>query len=157
MRKSKHTIDFLFPIALFFVFACTSLVVLLFSANTYEKIVAQSNNNFESGTCLAYITEKIRQNDSDGSISISSIDGITALSIQENIDNHLFNTYIYEYEGTLRELYVQDGVSVSPKTGTIIMDINKLEMKELDTGLLEIKCTLSDGSIESVSIGITTK
>ena len=46
---------------------------------------------------------------------------------------------------------------VSPKTGTIIMDINKLEMKELDTGLMEFKCTLSDGSIDSVSIGITTK
>ena len=157
MRKSKHTIDFLFPIALFFVFACTSFVVLLFSANTYEKIVAQSNSNFESGTCLAYITEKIRQNDSNGAITISSIKDIDALSIQENIDGKIYNTFIYEYEGTLRELYVQDGVSVSPKTGTIIMDINKLDMKELDTGLLEFRCTLEDGSVDTVSIGINTK
>ena len=156
MRKSKHTIDFLFPIALFFVFACSSLIVLLYAANTYENIVSQSNNNFESGTCLAYITEKIRQNDSDCDIFISSIDELDALTIQETIDTKTYTTYIYELDGTLYELYMQEGVSITPKAGTKIMNVNELEMKEISPSLFEFTCKLSDQTTDSLIIGLSS-
>ena len=50
MRTSRHSMDFLFAIALFFVFASTSLIVLLLAANIYRHNVQQSSNAFEQNT-----------------------------------------------------------------------------------------------------------
>ena len=64
MKKySQHTIDFLFPIALLFVFTASSLLVLLLASNIYQHIVRDSQSSFEQGTTLTYITNKLRQND----------------------------------------------------------------------------------------------
>ena len=153
MRKAKHSIDFLFPIALFFVFACSTLFVLLFSANIYEKVVASSNANFETGTSLAYITEKIRQSDSNGNISITDYEGYQALAIQENYDGLSYTTYIYEMDGYLKELFIKDGVSAPVQTGTTIMEIHNFTMEDLENGLFRFTSTTSDGSFDSITIG----
>ena len=153
MRKAKHTIDFLFPIALFFVFACSALFVLLFSANVYEKVVASSNANFETGTSLAYISEKIRQSDANGNISISEYDGYQALTIKETYNGQTYTTYIYEMDGYLKELFIKDGVSAPAQTGTTIMETHDFTMQELENGLFHFTCTTSDGSSDSITIG----
>ena len=145
--------DFLFPLSLFFVFFCSSIIILLFSANLYESVVEDANRNFETGTSLAYITEKIRQNDSNSNISISEFDGYEALEIQEIHDNKLYKTYIYEMDGLLKEIYIQDGISATAKAGTTIMNISNLDMIEKGNGLIEFTITASDNSTESVIIG----
>ena len=83
-RLRQHTIDFIFPIALFFVFAASSLVVLILSANIYRNITEHSRSIFTTRTCLSYITEKIRQNDENGteSIYIGNFDGCRALIME---------------------------------------------------------------------------
>ena len=50
-RLRQHTIDFIFPIALFFVFAASSLVVLILSANIYRNITENSRSIFTTRTC----------------------------------------------------------------------------------------------------------
>ena len=55
-KIKQHTIDFIFPIALFFVFAASSLAVLILSANIYKNITESSKDLFTSRTCLSYIT-----------------------------------------------------------------------------------------------------
>ena len=153
MRNSRHTIDFVFPIALFFVFACSALFVLLFSANVYEKVVASSNANFETGTSLSYITEKIRQTDSDGNISISEFDGYEALKITETYGNKSYSTYIYAKDGVLKELFIQDGITASANAGTTIMKVYDFDMIETSDGLLRFTCTTETGAIDSITIG----
>lgn len=51
-KIKQHTIDFIFPIALFFVFAASSLAVLILSANIYKNITESSKDLFTSRTCL---------------------------------------------------------------------------------------------------------
>lgn len=145
--------EFLFPSALFFVFFCSSIIVLLFSSNIYESVVEDTNKNFETGTSLAYITEKIRQSDSNGNITISEFDGHEALEIQEYYGDKLYKTYIYEMDGNLKEIFLQDGVAASAKAGTTIMQIHELEMNTKENGLLEFTSTTSDGNTESIIIG----
>ena len=86
MKQShQHTIDFLFPIALFFVFSATALIVLLFAANIYQGIVSSSATQFEQTTFLSYVTNKIRQNDEGGTehIYLDTFDGYDALAIEQ--------------------------------------------------------------------------
>ena len=149
--------DFLFPITLFFIFFCSSVILLLFSANVYESVVEDSNKNFDTGTSLAYVTEKIRQNNSNGNIKISNFDGYDALEIKEIYDEKTYITYIYEMDGVLKEIFLQEGVPANAKAGTTIMNIKDFCMEDKGNGLIEFTATSHDGSVESVIVGTYSK
>lgn len=155
-RFHQHTIDFLFPIALFFVFSATALIVLLFAANIYQNIVTTSSVQFEQTTSLSYITNKIRQNDSGGSenIYLDTFDGHDALAIEQDYADASFVTYIYETDGELKEIFLQEGVEASAKSGTTIMEVGHFEMEEINDGLFKFSCISSDGTLNSVIVNI---
>lgn len=155
-RFSRHTIDFLFPITLFFVFAVSGFVVLLMSANIYQNITDHSAATFETGTTLSYLTEKIRQNDTGGAetIYLATFDGCDALAISHTYNETSYTTYIYEYEGELKEIFLQDDITASAKSGTTVMQIKNLEMQELSDGLFQFTCTADNGNTDSVIISL---
>jgi len=152
-RDAKHTIDFLFPIALFFVFASTALVTLLLASNLYQKQIDKSLDGFQKSTAISYLTEKIRQNDSaKADIHLCDFDGQHALSISQAYNDTSYTTYIYEMDGMLTELFVQDGIDASSESGIAILEVDSLEMKELSPGLFQFICTSDNGSSDSVII-----
>lgn len=155
-RFSHHAIDLLFPISLFFVFSATALIVLLFSANIYKTLVQDSSNRFEQGTSLSYVTNKIRQYDSDGTahIYLNTFDGCDALTIQHDYPEGSYTTHIYEFNGELREIFLQKGASASAQSGTTILKIHDFEMQQISSGLYKFICTSADGSQESVILGL---
>ena len=55
--KRNHMIDFLFPVALFFVFALSALTLILLAARIYQSTTENSSLNYSSRTCLSYISE----------------------------------------------------------------------------------------------------
>ena len=59
----KHTIDILFPWALFGLLAICGLLVLILAADIYQDTTTMADENYESRTVLSYLTEKIHQND----------------------------------------------------------------------------------------------
>lgn len=155
-KSSQHTIDFLFSIALFFVFSATALVVLLLSANIYKDIVTDSENNFETGTALSYIAEKIHQSDENGarSIYLSEFDGYEALAISQEYDALTYITYIYEHNGELKECFIRDGSSVSASAGTTIMQVGELHFTQITDELLSVSCAPVSGKSISTLINI---
>ena len=155
-RFQQHTIDFLFPIALFFVFSATALIVLLFAANVYQGIVTDSANQFEQSTSLSYITTKIRQNDTEGTsrIYLDTFNGYDALAIEQTYGESAFVTYIYEADGELKEIFLKEGVTASAQSGTTIMKTNDLIMNEIAEGLFKFSCTSDDGTQDSVIVSL---
>lgn len=155
MKKShQHTIDLIFPIALFFVFAATALIVLLFSAGIYQKQVNASETGFGQTTALSYITEKIRQNDTStaGGIYLGEFDQCQALAIPQIYGENHYTTYIYELDGELKEIFLMDGIEASAQTGTTILEIDGLAMEELSDGLFLFTCTSTDGTSSSTIV-----
>lgn len=49
---------------------------------------------------------------------------------ENTINDIVYNTFIYYYDGSLRELYVQDGFSYSLDSGQMIVEIGGLDMTE---------------------------
>ena len=135
--RSRHVIDFIFPIALFFVFAASSLVVLILAADIYGSTTNQLQANDENRTALAYISEKIRQNDAGGALEIATVEGIECLALAADYNDVPYTTYIYEYEGMLKELFARDDVSVSLKDGKDIMEISSLTILQIDDRLYQ--------------------
>jgi len=133
-KKKTHTIDIIFPLALFLVFTASALLVILLAANTYRNITTQSHDNYTSRTSLSYIREKIRHNDASGSIDIGNLDGEDCLLISQSYGGSDYITYIYQDRGSLKELFVKDGVDVNLSNGTEIMPVEDFSVeKETDT------------------------
>ena len=153
-EKRKHVIDIVFPIALFFVFTVTALMVILFAADAYSDITACAEDNYTSRTALSYITEKIRQNDENGSVSAGSFDGCECMILSQEYDGQIYDTYIYERDDALYELFAKEDAEVSASDGTKIMEVSGLQIEQLDDGLFSISCRDSDGNVIRTAVSV---
>ena len=113
----KHTIDILFPWALFGLLAICGLLVLILAADIYQDTTTMADENYESRTVLSYLTEKIHQND-NGTVTIGSVDGTDSLIIRQDYDGEEYCTYIFEED---------------------------FKMEALENGLLHFSCMSEDG------------
>lgn len=144
MRR-RHVIDMLFPIALFLVLAASSLFLVILAANVYRKNVAWEEMNYESRTCLSYVTEKIRQSDENGGVEMGTFDGVPCLMLRQSFDGEPYVTYLYSYEGQLRELFVREGASMKASDGQQILAVNDFSIEEQEEGIFRISCTDDNG------------
>lgn len=148
--RHKHAIDLIFPIALFFVFAVSSFSVLILAADIYASTTDRLSTNDENRTALSYISEKIRQNDSNGAIDMVSVDGTDCLALSAVYNGTPCTTYIYVYDGCLKELFINDGIPVSLKDGRDIMQIASLSIDRLEDHLYLFTAVDSTGTESSV-------
>ena len=101
-NEKKHVIDFLFPLAVFFVLAASSVAIVVLASGFYSRQVKASSDFYSGRTALAYATEKMHQNDENGAIADGTFDGENALVIRQRYDEKDYVTYLYAYDGYLR-------------------------------------------------------
>ena len=133
--QHRHVIDFTFPIAVFFVFAASSLAVLMLAANIYSSQTAEANNNYMARTSLSYVNEKIRQND---------------LVLENQVAGVSYLTYIYQHEGKLKELFLREGVDARLRDGQEIMEVQKFSVEGIGEGLFRLTSIDLDGNETSL-------
>lgn len=151
-NRGRHAIDLLFPIALFFVFAASALIVLTLAADIYGSTTGELRVNDENRTALSYISEKIRQSDVKGGMEIADVEGTQCLVMSAEYNGQKYATYIYEYEGTLKELFARDDAPVSLKSGMDIMAVSSLSMEKESDTLYRFTTVDSSGKKASVLI-----
>lgn len=130
-KENKHMVDVLFVIALFCVFAISALTLVIIGADVYKKTVSDMYINYDSRTSFAYITEKIRQNDSLGALSVATYGESEAICITENYNNVDYVTYLYQYEGSLCELNMRGDSKLDPSAGEAILPINSFHIEQV--------------------------
>ena len=152
--ERKHVIDFLFPLALFFVLTATSVALVVLASGTYSRQVQDSEDSFVSRTALSYVTEKIHQADEYGAVYAGTFDGQDAIVICQTYSEQTYMTYLYEYDGYLRELFIQDGVDAKASDGCRILASDSFSFEESQEGLFHLYCTNKDGSISDTYVSI---
>lgn len=152
--KRRHMIDFLFPIALFFVFALSALTLVLFAARIYRSTTENSSLQYTSRTGLSYISEKIHQNDGNGAITLGSFDGCEALIMEQRYGEDTYCTYIYAYEKNLKELFIKDGVDANAADGRTILEIQDFSIEQISDHLFRFDCTDAKSQASSAIVGI---
>lgn len=140
--RETHRIDSIFIMLLFFLFALTAFVLIMIGVRQYKATANAMDYNYEIRTVTSYLREKTRQNSSNSSISIENINGTNALCLKSTIKDNVYNTYIYYYDGSLREMYIQDGTSFTLNLGRQIVTISGFDMVKTDDGLIIV--TISD-------------
>ena len=96
MKKSGrgHSVDFLFPLSLFGIFAVCALFLIVIGAGVYERLEKNMEDTYAVSTAFSYVTEKLRQHDARGQISLITVDGSTALLLTDDINGAVYHTCI---------------------------------------------------------------
>ncbi|MCI8466164.1 MAG: DUF4860 domain-containing protein [Lachnospiraceae bacterium] len=133
----KLKTDFLFTLLLFCVFAISAFSLVVIGAGVYETSVSSMEQNFEGRTALAYVAEKVRQNDNGASIlAEENVLRITT----EDVDGS-YTLYIYEHEGFLTELFTRTELPFDMEAGRQLLKVQSFSVSEREEGLLEISTT----------------
>lgn len=141
----SRTVNLLLPVLLFCVFVISAAAVVLFSAKIYQRTVASGSEAFDDRVCLAYVTEKVHRNDTEGGVTVGSFDGCEALVLPQEINGTEYTTYLYQYSGNLCELYVKSGADASAGSGTAILPLSSFHVDMLTDSLLYVECVTESG------------
>lgn len=155
--KQRHMIDFLFPVALFFVFALSALTVILLATGIYQSTTENSSLNYTSRTSLSYISEKIHQHDAGGTITLGTFDGCDALILGQETGDTAYYTYIYSYQNELKEIFLKDGAKTEPTAGQTILKVQDFTMEQPADGLFSFQCTDEAGQTARILVGVRSR
>lgn len=144
--KKRHMTDLFFSLSLFGVFSVCSFMLILIGVQIYRSSASQLSSTYSTRTALSYTAEKIRQHDREGSVSLTEINGETALVTKEQIEEETYMTYIYPEDNHLCELSVKEGTTVSAELGERILEVNNFCITEKGNGFLEISASDNDGT-----------
>ncbi len=137
-------IDVLFVLTLFLVFAFSALALLTLGANIYQKTANHMSVNFNSRTSFAYVTQKLRTMDEADSVSVGTFDGCDAILMKENINNTIYITYLYAYDGNLYELTTRADIALNAEAGNPIVAVNKFSITQENSNLYRVSITTVD-------------
>lgn len=156
-QRRKHMIDLIFPVSLFFIFTLLALTVILMATNVYQKTTEESRMNYTAQTSLSYIREKISQADQNGQICLTDLDGCDALCLTQERDGSTYHTYIYAWDGSLRELFVREGSTFAASDGKAILSVKSFSAKELRPCLYAFFCTTEDGKEAQTVVAVHSR
>lgn len=148
----KHSTDILFVLVLFLVFTSSALAVILLGARVYQSTSSRMESNYNVRTALAYVSEKIRQNDESSAVSLCELDGIPALTLSQKLEDTSYVTYLYFQDGSLKELLTEASREVSAEQGTAIISLKSFSVRETDDGFYFIQAENDQGEALSLLI-----
>lgn len=144
-KSFLHSADTFFVLILFAVFVLTALFISATGALAYKKSAIQMEERFNKQTCISYITAKIRSNNESGKISVIDFNGKEALCFSDTFGEAVYNTYIYQYDGMVRELFCNAEITPDPSAGSALTEASELSFKK-EGSLYAITVTDKDGS-----------
>ncbi len=150
----KHRIHALFPILLFLVVTLFALFLIVLSAKIYKNTTENSHRNHQARIALSYVSEKLHQQE-DCTISLSTYDSADALVISQTYGNSRYDTYIYYYDGAIRELFVKENTNASLSDGKTILEVSDFSMELVEENLIYFTCTDSKNQFADSYVSIS--
>ena len=150
IRTENHTINTIFVLVLFCVFAVAVLLVLLAGTSAYQDIAERMERQYEERTCLSYLDAKVRHYDEAGMVAVETMGEYEALALYEDIDGVRYKTLIYCADGYVRELFFEDGLQFLPEDGQPVVPARALQVTQKSDTLIELVCTGEDGQQEEL-------
>ena len=155
-RQSGHTVDVLFVITLFLVFAVSVVMLTGTGASVYRNIVDSMTENYDSRTSFTYVINKIHQNDRENAVSLGEYEGCDAVMISEEVNNVNYCTYLYFFDGYMREIFTRYGSEFDPGLGTPLFPLKGFKAESLSESLYRFDITTPNGDNESLFVHLNS-
>jgi hypothetical protein len=140
----------MFTILLLGIFAMAAIFVAVMGARVYTNSADKLQANFDTRTSIVYLSEKIRTNPSDN-YEVREIGGVTALVLTEEINETVYESWIFVANDRLSEVTVRKGDQVVPGAAQQIMDLKSLDAVVRDDGI-EITVVTVTGDVNTTFI-----
>lgn len=99
----------------------------------------------------------MNQNDMAGSVAVTSIGAFPAIALSETVNDTIYTTYIFCYDGYLREITVSDGTTVLPGDGQKIIETKALAIDMVSSNLYCFTITDTTGYTYPLYISLNAK
>lgn len=145
-EKATHIVDVIFVLALFGLFALSSLFIITAGAEIYKNTVNNMQENYKLRTSSSYLSEKVRQGER---VELTEVAGQNVILITETTDDSDYYTYLYFMDGKLKELYISPNATFSDsmlKAGQTIMELDDLQFEKAPNGIIKANIRYNDGS-----------
>ena len=138
-------LEIVFVMALLGLFGITTYTLVMTGADTYSRLLNERDDNSNLRVAVSFISMKIRQNDVEGTVGIVELSSGTALSIKEVIEDEIYETLVYQYDGAVYELFHEYGDDLDVTAGEKVSDIGGMRLTEIAGGGIKIEVnTLPD-------------
>ncbi len=144
MKKKGYSLIEMVLVMLLLIFVAFYVFSLTETGSTaYLRLTDRQQETADLRVGLSYIDVKLKSNDSSGQVMIEPdpFSGQPALLINQSFGTESYCTWIYVYEGTLYELFMREGASISPLLGNKIAQAGRLELEMVDAQLLQVTLT----------------
>ncbi len=130
MNKNQNRLKMgrLMALLLFVIFAVCILAVLLTGADVYKRMVERDRISYNQRTAASFLATKVRQADRMDSIQVLEHEGRDVLVIGEDIEGSRYETWIYCYDGYLRELFAAAGSGLDLEAGDKVLEARELRI-----------------------------
>ncbi len=152
MQYRGSKLGIIFTLMLFSVYTFSALFLAIIGVDVYERNVQSSNENYNIRTSVLYLTEKIRQNETNGTVRIDDTYSSQAIVLSQEINEKIYETWVYIENGYLCEVLVPEGYEVAENSGQQIMPMSEFKFSLEENGLLNIEVLDEDGNHYSTSI-----
>lgn len=153
-KENQHMIDALFVITLFCLFAVSAIILIAVGAKVYKNTINHMETHFTTNTALSYITEKIRQNDRSGSLTVCEMGDSNALRFSQTVHGEEYCTYIYLDNGYIKELFAKSDFPPDPDAGQDILPVQNFFIQTESDSLYKIILVDKNNKISSVVVNI---
>lgn len=127
------------------VFLFLSIGLVILGGSVYSQTLAASSENDELRTTFSYIANQIRRADAGGAVEAGRLAEVPALLLNQDFEGIACVTYLYYWEGSLRELFVEKGSELGPEAGLPLIKLAALDFHLDDQGLLAIEAAFNSG------------
>ncbi len=124
----RHSVSGLFVFLLLGMFAVFSTVMVLLGARAYRNIASAQEQHNNDRIAPAYLRSMIRATDERDAYLIESLGNGDVLTIRQDYDGEQVDTYIYCYDGYLREYVItlDPDLEFEPENGETICPMDRI-------------------------------
>ena len=142
-KQEKHFIvDILFVLALFGVFAVSALALVTIGADVYPAHCRRYGASITKAGRRCLISWKRCGRTIPLTVFfLTDLENVPALCMLSEIDEETYCTYLYLYDGHLKELFMREGASLGGQVlpaGTDIMDLQEFSLSYASDDLIRI-------------------
>ncbi len=152
MKTKGNIANILFVLVMFSVYTICALFLSVIGANVYENNADNSETAYNTRTSVLYLTEKIRQNDTENAIELREWEGSDMLVLREIYGEDIYETLIYVEDGYLCEVSIVAGKDPVRGIGEQIMPLTSISFDMTIPRLLEMDIVDDRGTLHSSGI-----
>lgn len=155
LNRKGQSVNVLFTMLLFLVFVMCALFTVLIGGRVYENINIRNEKDYTGSVALGYLANKVRQADSEGAVSVITVDGTEVLELAQDSGESPYVTWIYYKDGSICELFTNPEYGLGLEDGLSIIDCGGL-LLEQDGNLLTFT-TVSEGQEDKKSLTLSLR